>query len=228
MEKLGFAAEKHTERAFTQSILSLVGSSLDTDEIISEGALLQVCLYYRCPQPSPLIWSLLTELLRGHVTVLSQRISSYYTPSLRLLLQPLSLRIRVASPHYLDDGSCSHHPYSALFSISMLPYGCASPRGESQLHTAIHGTLPLPSMGHSHCLFFPVPGMPQTRLWKELESPVFCIFISWPQSLLCPVISGALIQGKITFFFFCDTKTLALCLQIHNTDVPLEGPKMIF
>lgn len=194
MEKLGFAAEKHTERAFTQSILSLVGSSLDTDEIISEGALLQVCLYYRCPQPSPLIWSLLTELLRGHVTVLSQRISSYYTPSLRLLLQPLSLRIRVASPHYLDDDSCSHLTPTRLCFL----YPCCL---MAVLAPEVNHSSTLPSMGYSHCLFFPVPGMPQTRLWKELESPVFCIFISWPQSLLCPVISGALIQGKITFFF---------------------------
>lgn len=40
----------------------------------------------------------------------------------------------------------------------------------------------LPSMGHSHCLFFPVPGMPQTRLWKELESlspgPSHCCVLS--------------------------------------------------
>lgn len=40
-----------------------MGNSLDTDEILSEGPLLQVCFYYRCPQPSPLIWSLLTGLL---------------------------------------------------------------------------------------------------------------------------------------------------------------------
>lgn len=221
MEKLGFAAEKHTERAFTQSILSLVGSSLDTDEIISEGALLQVCLYYRCPQPSPLIWSLLTELLRGHITVLSQRISSYYTPSLRLLLQPLSLRIRVASPHYLDDGSCSHlPPYSALFSISMLPYGCASPRGESQLHTAIHGILPLPLLP---CPWDATdPTVERTRVTRVLY-----LYLLAPVTAVSCHLWG-LDSRQSDIFFFCDTKTLALCLQIHNTDVPLEGPKVIF
>lgn len=81
-QKLSFAAEKRVKGVFADSISSLVGSSLDTERVLSEGFLLQEYLYYRFPQSPSLIRGLLTELLRGHVSVLPQRMSSCSNPHL--------------------------------------------------------------------------------------------------------------------------------------------------
>lgn len=129
-----------------------------------------------------------------------------------LLLHPLSLRIGAASPHCLDDGSCSNFsPTSVLFSLCCLM---------AVLAPEVNHSSALPSMGHSHCLFFPVPGMPQTQLWKELESPLCCILIPWPQPLLYPVISGALIQGKMTFLSVM--RRLLHCASKFCTTTPMS------
>lgn len=76
----GFASEKRVERVFVYSISSLVGSSLDTERVLSEG-LPQEHFYYRCPSHH---WEYgaTNKLLRDHVPVPSQRMSSRRTPHL--------------------------------------------------------------------------------------------------------------------------------------------------
>lgn len=105
--------------------------------------------------------------------------------------------------------------------FSMLPYGCASPRGKSQLHTGIRRTLSLP--------LIPCPwGATDPTVERTRVSFVLYFYLLAPVTAVSCHFWG--LDSRQNDISFCGTKTLALCLQIlhHNTDVPLEGPKIIF